>query len=55
MFQTKVTEKIKTHVSCLVTFPRKSCRLGDDGGKILYSRTDENIACWVTKATETHS
>jgi hypothetical protein len=29
MFRTKVVEKIKTHVSCLITFsPRKSCRLG---------------------------
>jgi len=27
MFQTKVIEKVKTHIFCSVTFLRKSCRL----------------------------
>jgi len=35
MFQTKVVEKIKTHILCSVTFFRKSCRLWDKCGKIL--------------------
>jgi len=30
MFQTKVVEKIKTHILCSVTLFRKSCRLWDD-------------------------
>jgi len=30
MFQTKVVEKIKTHILCSVTFFRKSCRLWDN-------------------------
>jgi len=37
MFQTKVVEKIKTHILCSVPFFRKSCRLWDNVGKILYS------------------
>jgi hypothetical protein len=39
IFQTKVVEKIKTHILCSVTFFRKSCRLWDNVGKILQSRT----------------
>jgi len=39
MFQTKVVQKIKSHILCSVTFPRKSCRLWDNLGKIWYSRT----------------
>jgi len=35
MFQTKVVEKIKTHILCLLTFSRKSCRLWDNVEKIL--------------------
>jgi len=30
MLQTKVVEKIKTHILCLRTFFRKSCRLWDN-------------------------
>ena len=45
MFQTKVVEKIKTHILCLVTFFLKSCRLWDNVEK--YCRagkaTDDNI------------
>jgi len=39
MFQTKFVEKIKTHILCSVTFYRKSYRLWDNVGKILYSQT----------------
>jgi len=30
MFQTKVVQKIKTHILCSVTFPQISCRLWDN-------------------------
>jgi len=30
MFQTKVVEKIKTHILCSVTFFRKTCRFLDN-------------------------
>ena len=30
MFQIKVVDKIKMHISCSITFFRKSCRLGDN-------------------------
>jgi len=29
MFQTKLVERIKTHILCSVTFPLISCRLWD--------------------------
>jgi len=35
-FQTKVVEKVNTHILFSVTFPRKSCRLGDNDGKIAW-------------------
>jgi hypothetical protein len=63
MFQTKVVEKIKTHILCSITCPRKSCRLWDNVEKYGTARqtTDDNIirrmrlACWITKATGTQS
>ena len=63
MFQTKVVEKIKTHILCSITFFRKSCRLWDNVEKYGTARqaTDDNIirrmrfAYWITKATDTHS
>jgi len=39
MFQTKVVEKIKTHILCSVTCFRKSCHLWDNVGK--YSRAGQ--------------
>ena len=33
MYQTKIVEKIKTHILCLVTISRKTLRLWDDVGK----------------------
>jgi hypothetical protein len=59
----KIVEKIKTHILCSINFSQKSCRLSDNVEK--YGRegeaTDDNIirrmrfACWITKATDTHS
>jgi hypothetical protein len=62
MFQTKVVQKIKTHILRSITFSRKSCRLRDNVEKYGTARlaTDGNIirrmrfACWITKATDTH-
>ena len=46
MFQTKVVEKIKTHILCSIPFLRKSYRLWDNVEK--YCRagqaTDDNMA-----------
>jgi hypothetical protein len=63
MFQTKVVEKIKTHVLCSATFFRKSCPLWDNVQEYgrAWHATDDNIIrrmrfpCWLTKATNTHS
>ena len=63
MFQTKVVEKIKTHILYSVTFSRKSCRLWDNVEKYCTAGQviDDNIkwhmriAYWTTKATESHS
>jgi len=64
MFQTKVVEKIKTHFTFNISFfPLKSCRLWDNVEKRFRAgqATDDNIiwrvgfACWVPKATNTHS
>jgi hypothetical protein len=63
MFQTKVVDKIKTHILCSIIFFRKSCCLWFNVEKYGTDRqaTDDNIirrmrfACWITKATDTHS
>jgi hypothetical protein len=63
MFQTKFVAKIKTHILCSVTVFRKSCRLWDNVEKYCKAgqATVDNItrrmrfACWITKATHTHS
>jgi hypothetical protein len=46
MFQSRVVEKIKTHILCLVTFSLKSCCLWDNVEKYGRARqaTDENMA-----------
>jgi hypothetical protein len=59
----KIVEKIKTHILCSKTFSRKSFHLWDNVEKYGRARqfTDDNIirrmrfACWITKATHTHS
>jgi hypothetical protein len=61
MIQTKVVQKIKTHILCSVTVLRKSCRLRDNVEK--YSKASRSqmaiwrmrIPCWTPKATNTHS
>ena len=62
MFQIKAVDKIK-HLSCSITFSRKSCSLWDNVEKFGGAReaTDDNIirrmrfACWIAKATDTQS
>jgi len=46
MFQTKVVEKIKTHILCSVTFFRKECRLLDNVEQYCTAgqATDDNMA-----------
>jgi hypothetical protein len=44
MFQTKVVEKIKTHILCTVTFFRKSCRLWDEWKNIVQQGRHYNMA-----------
>jgi hypothetical protein len=61
MFQTKVVEKIETHILWSETFFLKSCRLWDNVEK--YCRRGRpqmtvwrmRIAFWVPKATHTHT
>ena len=63
MFHTELVEKIRTHMSCSVTFSWRFCSLWDNVER--YGRTreasDDSIvwcicfACWITKATDSHS
>jgi hypothetical protein len=63
MFQTEVTEEIKTHFMLNALFSRKSYPFSKYAEKYgtASQTTDDNIirrmrfACWITKATETHS
>ena len=63
MFETKIVQKIKTHILRPITLFRKSCRLWDNVEKYSTARqaTDGNIirrmgiAYWITEATDTHS
>jgi len=57
-----VAEKIKTHILCSTTFCRRSCRLWDNVGKNIVQPGGPQmtiwrmrIACWIYKATNTHS
>jgi hypothetical protein len=58
-FADEVVEKIKMHISCSVTFFRKSCRLRDnvENYGIAWQATDDNIAhahcCCISKAINT--
>jgi len=55
MFQTKVVEKMKTHILCSAAFFLKSCHLWENVEKYGRARdaTDENgirclcFACWI--------
>jgi hypothetical protein len=60
MFQTKVVEKIKTHILCSITFFnhvvyeiiwKKYCRTGQPQMAIWRMR----IACWIPKVTDARS
>jgi len=61
MFQIKVVEKIKTHILHSVTFFRKSCLLLANVKNIIERGRPQMavrcmcIACWIPKATNTHS
>jgi hypothetical protein len=57
MFQTKVVEKFKTSILCLITFFRNSCRLWDNVEKYcgVEQATDDRIGCWTPTSTNTHS
>ena len=50
MFETKVVDKVKTHILCFVTFFRKSSRLGDNVEKFVGAReaTDGDII-WLIR------
>ena len=62
IFHTEVVEKIKTPISCSVTFLGKSCLLRDNVKK--YDRAGQAtegsviwrmcISCWITNDTSTH-
>ena len=60
MFQTKVVEKIKTHILCSATVFRYSFRLPCNAEKYSKAKqkTNDNIAhvhaYWITKSTNTH-
>jgi len=61
MFQTEVVEKIKTHILCSKFYFRKPCRLCDtvknivERGRPQMTIRRMRIACWIPKATNTHS
>jgi hypothetical protein len=61
MFQTKVVEKIKTHFLCSTIFFRKKFRYQVmskntvEPGWPQMTRWRTRIACWIIKATDTHS
>ena len=62
MFQIKVLEKFWTHILYSVTFFLKLCRLWDNLEKTFVERGKPQktiwrmrIACWIPKATNTHT
>ena len=62
MFQTKVVEKIKTHILCSVIFfpeNRTVCEIMWENiverGRAQMAIWRMRIECWITKATNTHS
>jgi len=63
MFQTKVVEKTKTHILCSVIFPRKIVPFFFEimwknfvqPGRPQMTIWRMRIACWITKATDTHT
>ena len=62
MFQTKAVEKIKTHILCSITFLFENRAVYEIMWKNIVERGRPHttirrmrIACWVLKATDTHS
>jgi len=63
MFQTKVVEKIKTHIVCSVTFFFIENRTvyeimwknAAEWGRTQMTIWRMRIACWIPKATKTHT
>jgi len=62
MFQTKVVEKLKTHILCSVTFLfenravyEKLWRNIVQMGRTQLKIWRMHIACWIPKATNTHT
>jgi hypothetical protein len=56
MFQTKVVEKVKTHILCLVTFFHpENLAVFVERGRPQMTIWRMRIACWIPKATDTHS
>jgi hypothetical protein len=60
MFQTKVVEKIKTHILCSVTFENRAvCEIMwkniVDWGRPQMTIWRMRIACWIPKATNSHT
>jgi hypothetical protein len=61
ILQTRVVEKLETHILSWMTFFRKSCNLWDVEKCIAGQATDGNIilrmrfACWIPKATNSHT
>ena len=62
MFQTKVVQKIKTHILCSVTFFFENRAVYEivwknfvERGRPQMAIWRMRIACWVPKATDTHS
>ena len=64
LFQTKVVQKVKTHILCSTTVFRTLCRLWECEKKkcgTAGQATNGNIilrmhfVCWITKATDSHS
>jgi hypothetical protein len=61
MFQTKAVQKLKTHILCSVTFfeNRAVCEIMlkniVERGRTQMAIWRMRIACWIPKATNTHS
>jgi hypothetical protein len=62
MFQIKVIEEIKTHILCSVTFFPENRAVYEkiwknivEWGKPQMTIWRKRIACWIPKATNTHS
>jgi len=61
MLQAKVAEKIKTHILCSITFFENRtiyeimCKNMVGLGRLLMMLWHLCIACWIPKATDTHS